>query len=367
MGTFLSQHLPEALRAEGPAGLLWWQWLAIPGLLLVAWAGGWLLGLVTRRLLGHLAARTRVTWDDALLERLAAPLTFAWGLAVVAALYPSIALGASADTVLRHLLRAAGYFAFFWAGFRSVDVAFSVAAEAPVTRTSPSFVGLLPFLRKASKIALLALGVVAVLNELGFKVASLLAGLGIGGIALALAAQKTVEDVFASVTIGIDQPFRLGDFVKVDDVTGTVEQIGMRSTRIRTLDRTLVTIPNGKLTTQRAETFAVRDRMRLFANLGLVYSTTAEQLRAVLAGLEAELRAHPKIWPEGISVRFNEFRDSSLNVEVSAWFGTADWSEFTAIRQELFLRFMAIVEEAGSSFAFPTQTVHLVAEPRRDR
>ncbi|HYG67965.1 MAG TPA: mechanosensitive ion channel domain-containing protein, partial [Anaeromyxobacteraceae bacterium] len=166
--------------------------------------------------------------------------------------------------------------------------------------------------------------------------------------------------------IGIDQPFREGDFVKVEDVTGTVERIGMRSTRIRTLDRTVVTIPNGKLADTKAETFAVRDRMRLLANLGLAYDTTVEQMRAVLRELEAALRAHPKIWPDAVSVRFTEFKDSTLNVEVVAWFVTQDWSEFTLIRQEMLLRFMEIVERAGVEFAFPTATVHLVEdEPAR--
>jgi MscS family membrane protein len=225
-------------------------------------------------------------------------------------------------------------------------------------------VGLLPLGRKIAKVVLLALGLAAVLNELGFQVASLLAGLGIGGIALALAAQKTVENLFGSVAIGVDQPFRVGDFVKVEDVVGTVEAIGMRSTRLRTLDRTLVTIPNGKLADMRTETFAARDRMRLLANLGLVYGTTAEQLRAVLAGIEAALRAHPLLWPDALSVRFNEFRDSSLNVEVMAWFRTTDWNEFTLVRQELFLSFLGVAERAGTSLAFPTRTVHLA---RRER
>jgi MscS family membrane protein len=262
------------------------------------------------------------------------------------------------------VLRAATYLVLFWAGFRVVDVAFAAAATGPWTRASPGVVGFLPLGRKVGKILLLALGLVAVLNELGFEVASLLAGLGIGGIALALAAQKTVENLFGSVAIGMDQPFRVGDFVRVDDVLGTVEAIGMRSTRIRTLDRTVVTIPNGKLADQRAETFAVRDRIRLLANLGLAYGTTAEQMRAVLAGIEAALRRHPKLWPEGLSIRFTEFKDSTLNVEVMAWFATADWAEFTAIRQELYLEFLAIVERAGTSFAFPTRTVHLVRDPR---
>ncbi len=195
--------------------------------------------------------------------------------------------------------------------------------------------------------------------------ASLLAGLGIGGIALALAAQKTVENLFGSIAIGVDQPFRVGDFVKVEDVLGTVEAIGMRSTRIRTLDRTVVTIPNGKLSDSKAETFAARDRLRLLVNLGLSYATTEAQLRRVLDEVEAALRARPRIWPDGVSVRFTEFKESSLNVEVMAWFQYTDWGDFTRERQELFLRFMRIVEEAGTSLAFPTRSVQLSREPRR--
>lgn len=359
--SFFEPHLPDALLRAGPRGLLWWQWLAVPALAAAALAAGAVLGWATRRLLGHLAARTRTGWDDALVERLARPLAVLWAIGLVTVLHPWLALGAGPEATLERALRTAIYLVLFWAGFRTVDVAFSAAVGAAWARASPSLLGLLPLGRKVAKVTLLALGMVAVLNELGFQVASLLAGLGIGGIALALAAQKTVENLFGSVAIGVDQPFRVGDFVKVEDAfVGTVEAIGMRSTRFRTLDRTVITVPNGKLADLRAETFAVRDRIRLFTNLALVYGTTAAQLRAVVAGVEAALLAHPKIFPEGVSVRFNEFRDSSLNVEVAGWFQTTDWNEFTIVRQELFLRFMEIVEEAGASFAFPTRTVHLV-------
>jgi MscS family membrane protein len=155
----------------------------------------------------------------------------------------------------------------------------------------------------------------------------------------------------------------VGDFVRIEDVVGTVEAIGMRSTRIRTLDRTVVTFPNGKLADLKAETFAARDRLRLFVNLGLSYGTTAAQLRAILAGIEGTLRGHPRIWPDGISVRFTEVRESSLNVEVMAWFQIADWNAFTAERQELLLRFLEVVEAAGTTLAYPTRTVHLVQRP----
>jgi len=153
------------------------------------------------------------------------------------------------------------------------------------------------------------MGVVAVLSELGYPVASLIAGLGIGGLALALAlaAQKTVENLFGAFSIGVDQPFQEGDFVRIEDFVGTVESVGLRSTRIRTLDRTLIIMPNGKLADMRIETFSVRDRMRLSCVIGLVYSTTETQMRQVLTGLEARLRAHPKIWAETVVVRFAAF------------------------------------------------------------
>jgi len=206
---------------------------------------------------------------------------------------------------------------------------------------------------------------VAALSELGYPVASLLAGLGLGGLAFALAAQKTVENLFGALSIGLDQPIREGDFVKVEEMVGTVEAIGLRSTRIRTLDRTLVSIPNGRLADMRLETFAARDRIRLACELGLVYETTEGQMREVLAGLEAVLRAHPLIWPDAVVVRFKQFGAFSLDIEIMAWFRTSDWGQFQGIRQEVLLQFMGVVQAAGTSMAFPTQTLHLTPQDAR--
>jgi MscS family membrane protein len=189
-----------------------------------------------------------------------------------------------------------------------------------------------------------------------------LAGLGIGGLALAFGAQKTVENLFGSVSLAIDQPFRIGDFVKVEDFVGTVEDIGLRSTRFRTLDRTVVCIPNGKLSDQRLESFEVRDRMRLAATIGLTYGTTQDQMKAVLEGFERVLREHPKVWPDAVVVKFKEFAASSLDIEIMAWFDVPTWADFQVCRQEVLLSFMGVVEAAGASFAFPTRTVHLVQD-----
>jgi MscS family membrane protein len=353
------RFLPAPLLEPGPQGLLWWQWLALPLLLLGALALGSLLGRLTRRALRRLAARTRTPWDEVLVARLAGPITVLWSAGLATLLLPSAGLPGGATAAAGHALRAVSYFALFWAAYRSIHAVSGAAADSPWAREHVQLAGLLPIGRKIAKLVLLAVGAVAVLGQLGFQVASLLAGLGIGGLALALGAQKAFENLFGTVALGADQPFRLGDFVKVEDFVAHVEQIGVRSTRFRTLDRTLVTIPNGRLADMRLETFSARDRIRLHAKLGLLYSTTPAQMRQVIAGVRRVLAEHPRIWPEAIAVRFSAFRDSSLDLEVMAWFQTSDFDEFCDIRTEVYLRFMEVVEAAGTSFAFPTRTVHL--------
>jgi MscS family membrane protein len=361
--TFLERHLPAPLLEVGPRGLHWWQWLALPLALLLALALGWVLGWATRQALGHLAQRTSTTWDDVLLERLAPPITLFWALVVATALRPVLALDGAFDDLLGRGVKAGFFLAVFWGAFRAIDVAFGMLAEAPAARRDVGLRGLVPLLRKAAKVTALALGLIAVLTELGFQVTSLLAGLGIGGLAVALAAQKTVENLIGSVAIGVDQPFRVGDFVAVDGIQGTVEQVGMRSTRLRTLDRTLVTLPNGKLADMRIESFAARDSFRLAVTLGLTYGTTAAQLRRVLEEARAYLAAHPAAAPEAPVVRFAGLGDSSLTVEVMAWLVAPDFDAFSDLRGEVLLKLMEIVEGAGASFAFPTRTVHLVPPP----
>jgi MscS family membrane protein len=357
---WMRERIPASLLRMGPRGLLLWQWVALPFLVAAAWLLGRLFGWLTRAALGRLSARTAVRWDDLLLQRLAAPLTFGWALVAAWVLLELLGLYAPAQAFAGRVLRALSLFAVFWALWRVVDLASRGVRRLEWVAASPSAQSLLDIGGSVAKAGVLAMGVVAALSQLGYPVASLLAGLGIGGLAIALAAQKTVENLFGSVSLAADEPFRVGDFVKIEDFVGTVETIGPRSTRIRTLDRTLITLPNGRLADMRIENFTSRDRMRLATVLGLVYSTTSGQMRAVLEGVEAALRAHPRIWPDAVVVRLAAFSASSLDVEVMAWFQTSDWAEFQAIRQEMLLDILSVVERAGTSFAFPTQTVHLV-------
>ena len=187
------------------------------------------------------------------------------------------------------------------------------------------------------------------------RLASLLA-------ASALAAQKTGEHLFGTVAIGFDQPFRLGDWIKVDDHEGTVEAVGLRSTRIRTLDRTVISIPNGKLADMRTETVSARDRYRVHATLGLEHGTSSATLRAVIDGARAMLAAHPRAHTDAPWVFLRRIGDSSLDVEVSAWFEADGYEDFLAIRSDVLMRLLEVVEARGARLAFPTRTVH-VATP----
>ena len=360
---WLLEHLPEVLLRPGPFDILLWQWAALPLLLLVATAIGLAASRMLRALFVRIARRTSADWDDALIARLGGPLTLACTLAATGALLPILGLYPPAAAASYRVLRAGFLLAFFWSLWRLVDVGRQLAAHTIWARTSASSRSLIPLGARVTKVVVIAFAAVAVLSLLGYPVASLIAGLGLGGLAFALAAQKTVENLFGAFSIGVDQPFREGDFIKVEDFTGSVEAIGLRSTRIRTLDRTIITIPNGRLADMRIESFAVRDRLRFAAVVGLVYETTATQMREVLTGFERVLREQPKLWPDGITVQFRALTTSSLEVEVMAWFQTIDWNEFARIRQEILLKFMDVVERAGTAFAYPTSTIHVASAP----
>lgn len=356
---WLLDHLPPWLLRSGPAELLWWQWLGSFMLVVASGALATAAAALLRWALAKLIVRTPTRWDDRLLARTVGPVRFALWLALVRVGLPFLLLYVPAEELAHDLLRGLFLANILWFCWRIVDVTAEISWDSPWSLQHPGSRALIPLARRAGKAVVSVAAVILFLSALGYPVTSLIAGLGLGGLAFALASQKTVENLFGAFSLGIDQPFREGDFVRIEELVGTVESLGLRSTKIRTLDRTLVSYPNGKLAEMRLETYSARDRLRLACTVGLVYETTEAQMRDVLANLERALREHPKIWPDTVVVRFKELAASSLDIEVMAWFETSDWGEFQAIRQEVLLSFMKVVELAGTSFAFPTRTVHV--------
>jgi MscS family membrane protein len=363
MHSYVVDHLPAWLREAGPLGLLWWQWAALFVFIPLSLLLGTVLGRVSRYLLSRLAARTAVTWDDALVEVITPPLRWVWSLIVFRALVEPLWLSDADEHVTSSIVRALIFFCLFWVGVRLLDNIQRTAGKGEWARAKPVARSLIPIAMRVAKVVLIIIGGISLLSHIGYPVAGLIAGLGIGGIAIALAAQKTVENLFGAFSIGIDQPFREGDFVNVDGQLGHVESIGLRSTRLRTPDRTVVTVPNAQIAESRVESFAERDRIRLKFVAGVVYDTSGTQLRAILDGVRDVLKRHPRVWQEDIVVRFSGFGPSSLDIEVVAYFNTTDFGEFRALREEVLMAAVAVVEAAGSSFAFPTHTVHVKAPP----
>ena len=205
-----------------------------------------------------------------------------------------------------------------------------------------------------------AAGLLAVgASQLGLPVYGILAGLGVGGLAIALAAQPTVENLIGGLSLFADKPIRVGDVCRYGTEEGTVEAIGIRSTRLRGGDRTLTTMPNGVLSKMPLVNLSQRDRMLIRSVIGLRYETSPEQLRYLLVKIREALQRHPKIHPELVRVRFVGFGASSLDIELFAYVKTTKGPEFLSVREELFLQVMDIVNGSGTGFAFPSQTLYL--------
>ncbi|NVB77696.1 MAG: mechanosensitive ion channel family protein [Kofleriaceae bacterium] len=353
--------MPEWLRGVGPGGLEVWQWIGIVAVLVVAIIlgrlGAWILTYIGSKLTG----RTETSFDDDLVRRLRSPIRMVIATGIARLAVVPLDLPAKANGIALQILVTLFALALVWGALRAIDVMHTHLTTAQWARTRPSSRALLSLVSRVAKVLVIVIAGISFMSGLGLPVASLLAGLGIGGIALAFGAQKTVENLFGAVSIGVDQPFREGDFVRVEaDVMGTIETVGLRSTRIRTLDRTVVSLPNGRLADMRIETFAPRDRIRYTTVLSLMYGTTAAQMREVLAGVEGLVRGHAGVWKDDIVVRFMGFGVSSLDIEIICFFSTADMGTFRTWKQEILLGIMDVIERAGTALAVPKRTVAVI-------
>ncbi len=220
-------------------------------------------------------------------------------------------------------------------------------------------VALLRVGRRVVDVVVILLALLATLRRLGVDPTPVVAGLGVGGIALALAAQKTLENVIAGASLIFDQAVRVGDFLRVGTVEGTVDHIGLRSTRIRTLDRSIVSVPNGQIANMSLETLSARDKFWFHPIVALRYETTPDQLHAVIDGLREKLTRHPLVDYQSVRVRFLRLGSSALEVEVFAYLLARDWAHFLELQEQLLFAITEIVAAAGTAIAFPSQTLYV--------
>lgn len=343
-----------------------WQWLGFPLSLLLVLALANLLSrgvfAVLRPLLFQITgerAASRIAELTGPIRVLALSVaTFAW---LALANLPLLA-----RFTLARMATALGIVGLAWLLMRLGDLVTGLVQARLLRRNEPGGVTVAQLTASLGKVLTVLVAALALLYVADVDLTTALAGLGIGGIAVAFAAQKTLENLFGGIMIISDQPVRVGDFCKVGDVLGTVQSIGLRSTRIRTLDRTVVSIPNGQMAGQNLENFGFRDKFWFRPTLALRYETRADQLRYVLAEIRRMLYEHPRVENDSARIRFARFGTSSLDLEVFAYVRSEDYPRFLEVQEDLLLRIMDIVEAGGTGFAFPSSTTYLARDSGLD-
>lgn len=338
--------------------------LAIAVALIVIWV---MRSFVLRLLLSgirNMAGRTTFTQDDLLVRAIERPLRIAvigvGILAVTAILNFTPDVDTFADSLGQALLFAATTFFFY----NLIDViGLSSATLRSITGLQVSD-RLLPFMRTVIKVFIIVMGFLIVLDTFGYDVTGLIASFGIIGLAFSLAAQDTAANVFGFTAIVSDNPFEVGDYIVSGDFAGTVEHVGVRSTRIRKLDQSLVSVPNSKLTDSAVTNWSRLSKRRLDFVIGLTYDTTSDQIREVVDRLRDLLQSQDQVDPESVIVHFVSFGGSSLDIRLIAYFFITDWGEFTAKQEYINLQIMELIESMGLGFAFPSRSIYIETSPR---
>ena len=218
---------------------------------------------------------------------------------------------------------------------------------------------LVPLFRKTLKTFIVIVGGLFILENLDIPILPLLTGLSIGGLAFALAAQDTIKNFFGSLMIFIDKPFQIGDWITSGEIDGSVEEVGFRSTRIRTFRNSVVYVPNGKLADSTIDNHGLRKYRRFFTHIAVTYDTPAHLIEIFVDGLKEIVKNHPKTRKDYYEVHFNDLANSSLNVMFYIFFEVPSWSEELRARHEVLIEVVNLAENLGVNFAFPTQTLHI--------
>jgi MscS family membrane protein len=251
------------------------------------------------------------------------------------------------------------YSGLIWVGIRFAEFLKLIMLDRATSTEDKFAEQVVPFFVDSIKLMVVIFGVFIILGSVfGVNVGTLVAGLGIGGLAVALAAKESLENLFGSITIFLDKPFVVGDMVTVSGITGVIERVGFRSTRIRTLEKSYVTLPNKKMVDSELDNLSLRTFRRANFSVGLTYSTSIEQIKAVVKDIQEVVDAHPNTNQDG-RVRFKNFGDSSLDIMVMYFVDTMDWSTYLDVKQEINYKIMEIVHKHGASFAFPSRSIYV--------
>ncbi len=340
-------------------GLKLWQVVGLFIWLIFALSIRKLFESILLQYLANWAKKTRVDWDDLIIESIQKPLGLVIMIGFLLLSYTNLQFSVSVTVVLSKLLEIALSISIFWVIYNLIDI-FAEYLKIITGKTENTLDDqLVPLIRKSLRVFVVVLGVIIILQNNGYNVASLIAGLGIGGLAVALAAKDTLANFFGSLTIFIDRPFHMGDWIKTGGVEGTVEEVGFRSTRIRTFYNSLVSIPNSSLANSEIDNLGMRKYRRLKTMLNLTYDTSPEQMEAFVEGIKAIVKANEHFRQDYYEIHFHSFGAHSLDVLVYVFFSVPDWSSELQQRHNFLLEILRLAKSLQVQFAFPTQTLHI--------
>ena len=317
--------------------------------------------LIVMVFLQKLAKFSKTYNDDKIISALKSPIRFTF--IIVGLHFFFILIFQETDTI-KNILNTLVIYTVFWA-ILSISEALRGFVYSATGKFNPDLskeIG--SFILAIWKILIAGIGLGAMLQVWGINVTALVASLGIGGLAFALAAKDTAANLFGSFSLLADKSIRIGEWIKVNGVEGTVENIGMRTTKIRSFQKSLITVPNHIVANNPIENFSRRGIRRIKMHIGLTYSTNSEQIKKIMKDIKEMLKQHEGIsQSDSLMVNFDTFGDSSLNIFIYTFTKTANWATYLDIKEDINLKIMKIIEDNGSSFAFPSQSIYVESLP----
>ena len=318
-----------------------------------------LLKVVFKKLASKIVQKTSNQFDDEVLASLDTPIDFLFILLGINFALSVLTIEDSIKEVINHILRSGFIVVLFWSvlnflthlaeNLHKVTDKFGDKVSHDVAN----------FVIKSLRFFILIIGFIAVLQEWGYNVSGFLASLGLVGMAFALAAKDTAANLFGSLVIFTDKPFKVGDWIKTPQVEGTIENVGIRSTKVRTFAQALVTVPNAVLANSAILNWSRMGKRRIKMNIGLTYNTPVDKVEAIIKDIKSMLENHPDIHQDTMHVYFSEFAASSLNIFCYYFTASTNWGEFMKAREDTYFQIMKIVESHNAEFAFPTQTLYI--------
>ena len=359
---WIEQYLSPRML-ETFIGMEIWRWIAIG----IAIVSGFFVDLIVRFILRRvLKSITHAEDNDPnlirILKTVPRPVGVAAGGAIWLVMLPILALPATAHAIIEPAVHIYITLAVMWFGFRGTDLVAWFAERKAKSSQNKLDDLLVPLLRKSMKAAVFIFGLVYLADSMQIPLAPIIAVLSVGSLGVAFAATDTIKNFFGSITVILDRPFQIGDWVIVDQVEGTVESVGIRSTRIRTFYDSIVTIPNSILVTTKCNNYSRRRYRRWKQMISIGYSTSPEQITAFCEGIRELLRIQPYTRKDYYQVWLNEFAGSSLDILVYVFWKTPDWPTELRERNRFMLDIIRLAGELEIEFAFPTRTVYLRKE-----